>query len=563
MLASLNLFALPEDIILEILEDADYRAILACKRTCRWMHDIISRSTSLRYLLELVANGMQHGSRSPSFGKVQCLEMLAAHETAWRTLLWTGSASVDTIIGLGEPVSVSWNVLCFRTSSGMPRNELLLLRAPSKLRNVVGKTWRIQLPHDTQDVCIDAAQDLLICRWFKSFRVYSLSLGRSHPLAQHVGIINATNTWRYRIGSMRVCGDNFAAACEQGLYISVWNWKSGEHISDFMALLRTPVFTFLDEYHILFPGWTGDSIYVYDVRAMPPINTKRTKLKGTHCFEMPISQLWGHELEPVYSIALDCNSLSTGIDSDSETARAVRPGLFWTNPHDRVVSLRIIAELNPTSMHDANWWRDYREIHAHAQTLLMWTQARPAPPDACFVVPWSEWGPAAARVVPSRMDDDSDVVNMCRSQSRFSGCGMRIVSTPSVRSDGITSVTVTDYHPTRVIRGRKQDSVLHHTNATPTEIEENSGQMREVADSDAGRRDRYSPPQELEEASISHVSQIAARKMEYLEKDIPLPEEFRIGASQPVFNVLCEDAIMFYTIVPETNTIQYAHWYTF
>jgi hypothetical protein len=58
----------------------------------------------------------------------------------------------------------------------------------------------------------------------------------------------------------------------------------------------------------------------------------------------------------------------------------------------------------------------------------------------------------------------------------------------------------------------------------------------------------YSPAQELEEASISHVSQITARKMEFLEKEIPLPEEFRFGASQPVFNVLCEDAIMFYTV---------------
>jgi hypothetical protein len=253
-----------------------------------------------------------------------------------------------------------------------------------------------------------------------------------------------------------------------------------------MALLPTPVFTFLDEYHILFPGWTGDSIYVYDVRAMPPIKTKRTKLKGTHCFELPISQLWGHELEPVCSIALDCNSLTTGV-VDSETAV---PGLFRTNPHDRVISLRIIAELNPTSMRDANWWHDYREIHARAQTLLMWTQAHPAPPDACFFVPWSAWGPAAARVVPPpRMGDDGDVVNMYRSQSRFSGCGMRVVSsTPSVwRSDGIASVTVTDYHPARVIRGRRQDAV-HHTEATPTEIEEKSesGQLRGVAD--AGRR---------------------------------------------------------------------------
>jgi hypothetical protein len=131
------------------------------------MNDIISRSISLRYLLDLAANGMQQGSRPPYLGKTQCLEMLAAHETAWRTLSWTGSTSVDTLIGWGEPVSVSGNVLCFRTKSGVgvPYRELLLLRAPSKLRNVVGKTWRIQLLHETQDVCIDAAQDLLICRW--------------------------------------------------------------------------------------------------------------------------------------------------------------------------------------------------------------------------------------------------------------------------------------------------------------------------------------------------------------------------------------------------------------
>ena len=59
----------------------------------------------------------------------------------------------------------------------------------------------------------------------------------------------------------------------------------------------------------------------------------------------------------------------------------------------------------------------------------------------------------------------------------------------------------------------------------------------------------YNPPRELEEVPTPHVSRIEARKMEFLEKEIPLPEElFRFGASQPVFNVLCEDAIMFYTV---------------
>ena len=105
---------------------------------------------------------MQRGPRS-SLGRIQCLEMVTAHEAAWRTLSWTGKASVDILVGWGEPVSVSGNVLGFRTNPGMLNQELLLLRAPSKLRNVTGKTWRIQLPHGIQDVCIDSAQDLLIC----------------------------------------------------------------------------------------------------------------------------------------------------------------------------------------------------------------------------------------------------------------------------------------------------------------------------------------------------------------------------------------------------------------
>ena len=211
---------------------------------------------------------------------------------------------------------------------------------------------------------------------------------------------------------------------------------------------------------------------------MPPINTKNKRLKGTHCFELPISQLGCHDLEPVCSIALDCNSLATEVDLETAV-----PGLFYTDPHDRVVSLRIIAESNSRSMHRSH---GCREMHVHARTLLMWTQAHPAPHDGCFVAPWSAWGPSVARVVPPCMDDDSDGVDMCRSQSRFSGYGMRIVSAPSVSSGRTPRVTVTDYHPARVIRGRRQDAI-GHSNATPTEIGGGSGHMRAVAD--AGRRD--------------------------------------------------------------------------
>ena len=111
-------------------------------------------------MLELTANGMRDGPRS-SLGKQQRLNLLAKHETAWRTLSWSDNTSIDMLNGWGEPVSVSGNIIAFRNVTS---EELLILRAPSKLRNIQMKHWVIQLPHDTQDVCVSSAQDLLVYR---------------------------------------------------------------------------------------------------------------------------------------------------------------------------------------------------------------------------------------------------------------------------------------------------------------------------------------------------------------------------------------------------------------
>jgi hypothetical protein len=254
-------------------------------------------------------------------------------------------------------------------------------------------------------VCCQSPSSRLLYFRVKSFHVCSLSTGKSHPRAQHIGIFNATNTWQYRIGSMRVCGDNFAVASEQGLYISVWNWKSGEHISDFVcssfkikwnpihlttsqtASLQASVFTFLDEYHILFPSSIDDGLYVYDIRAMPPITMRKQKLKGTHCFEITIPQFC--DKGTVCSITLESNSLTTG--SDAAT------GLFYTSHRDHMISLRFTVELSPRSML-ASRGKDYREMHVHArcscghkhtQLLLMRVSPSRGPHGALPLRAWS------------------------------------------------------------------------------------------------------------------------------------------------------------------------------
>jgi len=59
----------------------------------------------------------------------------------------------------------------------------------------------------------------------------------------------------------------------------------------------------------------------------------------------------------------------------------------------------------------------------------------------------------------------------------------------------------------------------------------------------------YGPHQELEKVPRTTCApQTKAKKLRYLEKDLPLPKEFRFNPSQPIFNVLCEDAVVFYTV---------------
>jgi hypothetical protein len=49
------------------------------------------------------------------------------------------------------------------------------------------------------------------------------------------------------------------------------------------------------------------------------------------------------------------------------------------------------------------------------------------------------------------------------------------------------------------------------------------------------------------------AAQTAGNKLQFLEKDIPLPQELRLDNTRPVFDVLCEDAVMFYTVRQSTG----------
>jgi hypothetical protein len=58
----------------------------------------------------------------------------------------------------------------------------------------------------------------------------------------------------------------------------------------------------------------------------------------------------------------------------------------------------------------------------------------------------------------------------------------------------------------------------------------------------------YGPPQKPETPRTACAPRTAAKKLQYLENDLLLPKAFRFNPSQPVHNLLCENAVLFYTV---------------
>jgi hypothetical protein len=110
-----------------------------------------------------------------------------------------------------------------------------------------------------------------------------------------------------------------------------------------MASLQSSTFDFLDEHHILFPSSIDESLYVYDIRSMPPMKSRRRKSKGTHCFEIPVPKFLRQPLRVQSRPPLQL--------ARRRPRRIACP--FHADPHQRMVTLLITAAPNPTARMDS------------------------------------------------------------------------------------------------------------------------------------------------------------------------------------------------------------------
>ncbi|KAK7679035.1 hypothetical protein QCA50_017979 [Cerrena zonata] len=87
---------IPPELLLTVLRYLGYRDILKCEAVCKYFNKAIKDSVEMQYLIELGADGMIDGARTPSsLPTAERLQLLLNRRARWRTLNWTKSTELN------------------------------------------------------------------------------------------------------------------------------------------------------------------------------------------------------------------------------------------------------------------------------------------------------------------------------------------------------------------------------------------------------------------------------------------------------------------------------------
>jgi hypothetical protein len=197
-------------------------------------------------------------------GTAERLQRLREHEAAWREIAWSDGGVITHADACDFPTAISGSVLAFlKQYDGDPGNSevgdrLFLLRIPSKLRGIPGESWELKGLGEMSNLCIDAAQDLLLFRRYVTglsperfvmkkvqhragnLHVRTLSSGKVHPAILHSGAFDMGMGTFDVAGTPVVCCDHLAAIVHKQAWsqatliikgtVIVWNWRAGNQV---------------------------------------------------------------------------------------------------------------------------------------------------------------------------------------------------------------------------------------------------------------------------------------------------------------------------------------------
>ncbi|KAF8269939.1 hypothetical protein EI94DRAFT_1723958 [Lactarius quietus] len=413
---------------------------------------MIEASASLRYKLALSKNGMCDEPRS-RMTVAEKLELLTAHSAASNQLHAVQDEWVESLVGWSAPVAVSGNICVFTRScngatcaheADAPADahlDLLVVRVPAPLRRIEGAQWILWLPESVSELCIDAAQDLLVYALRDgTLCVRTLSTGVVPPLViGHSGCFKVReghSSLSFDVFNPCVCGDYIATGIRPYL-ISVWNWKTGALVTNQISDVTFSSFDFLDDYHILFADTSRDRIHVYDVRGGSELDSNA---KGGHQhFQLDLPPI--HRATTSRYIQIRRNALPMRVQDQAQhelhggdgSGGGVLISLppFHADPRARLVVLRIVTS-------PVDFGEEQFELHVPAQALLKHFATKSSDAAATPPLPWSAW----------RADTAATPVRSLPylPQARMITYGMRVVSHPPDWDEGFLYI---DSYPPR------------------------------------------------------------------------------------------------------------------
>lgn len=135
-------------------------------QVCRTFNAIVKDALALQYMISLAACGMQDDlSMTLCQGTAERLQRLREYEAAWREFAWSDGGIITHAAACDLPITISGGVVAFlkrNPETSEVEDRLCLLRVPSKLRGIPGESWELKGLGEISQLCIDAAQDLLL-----------------------------------------------------------------------------------------------------------------------------------------------------------------------------------------------------------------------------------------------------------------------------------------------------------------------------------------------------------------------------------------------------------------
>lgn len=121
------------------------------------MRDLIDRTPSLQYKIELLLAGMVDGPSS-SLGKGEKLELLRRHQHAHHTLSADVLSKTRDVPEQREYVYSTNGLLIEYVEPSL----VAISSPPSIMRGIPGMSWEFRADFELENVIVDIAQDLLV-----------------------------------------------------------------------------------------------------------------------------------------------------------------------------------------------------------------------------------------------------------------------------------------------------------------------------------------------------------------------------------------------------------------